>query len=102
VDDARNFVDDWEFSTAEDVLDAEETTELAKFGLDKPLTQFTLGSTDEKKPQIEVSVGSRVPNNEKAVYLKRADKPEVFVMETKWLDVLTRLDQGGQSPQAKK
>jgi hypothetical protein len=36
------------------------------------------------------------------VYLKRADKPEVFVMETKWLDVLTRLDQGGQSPQAKK
>ncbi|MBM3381210.1 MAG: DUF4340 domain-containing protein [Betaproteobacteria bacterium] len=102
VDDARNFVEDWEFSTAEDILDADETTELAKFGLDKPLTQFTLGSTDDKKPQIQVTVGNRVPNNEKAVYLKRADKPEVFVMETKWLDVLTRLDQGGQSPQAKK
>jgi hypothetical protein len=102
VDDARNFVEDWEFSTAEDVLDADEATDLSKFGLDKPLTSFSLGSTDEKKPQIEVSVGNRVANNEKAVYLKRGDKPEVFVMETKWLDVLTRLDQGGQSPQAKK
>jgi hypothetical protein len=102
VDDARNFVEDWEFSTAEDVLDADEATDLSKFGLDKPLTSFGLGSTDEKKPQIEVSVGNRVANNEKAVYLKRGDKPEVFVMETKWLDVLTRLDQGGQSPQAKK
>jgi hypothetical protein len=101
-DDARRFVEDWEFSTAEDVLDADETTNLAQFGLDKPLVKFTLGSIDSKKPQFELTAGNRVPNNEKAVYVKRADKPEVFVMETKWLDVLTRLDQGGQSPQAKK
>ena len=101
-EDARKFVEDWEFITAEDVLDADETTNLPKFGLDKPLTRFTLSSTDTKKPQFELLVGNRVPNNEKAVYVKRADKPEVFVMETKWLDVLTRLDQGGQSPQAKK
>ena len=101
-DDARRFVEDWEFTTAEDVLDADETTNLAKFGLDKPITRFVLGSTDEKKPQLELTVGNRVSNDEKSVYVKRADKPEVFVMETKWLDVLTRLDQGGQSPQAKK
>jgi hypothetical protein len=101
-DDARRFVEDWEFSTAEDVLDAAETTNLTPFGLDKPLVKFTLGAIDSKKPQFELTVGNRVPNNEKAVYVKRADKPEVFVMETKWLDVLTRLDQGGQSPQAKK
>jgi len=88
--------------TAEDVLDADEATELSKFGLDKPITQFSLSSTAENKPKIEVLAGSRVPNNEKAVYVKRADKPEVFVMESKWLDVLTRLDQGEQSPQAKK
>ncbi len=101
-EDVRRFVEDWEFMTAEDVLDADEATELSKFGLDKPITQFSLSSTSENKPKIEVLAGSRVPNNEKAVYVKRADKPEVFVMESKWLDVLTRLDQGEQSPQAKK
>lgn len=101
-EDVRRFVEDWEFMTAEDVFDADETTDLSKFGLDKPITQFKLSSTDENKPKIEVFVGNRVPNNEKAVYVKRADKAEVFVMETKWLDVLTRLDQGEQSPQAKK
>ena len=101
-EDARRFIEDWEFMTAEDVLDADEATELSKFGLDKPITSFTLSSTAENKPEIRVLVGSRVPNNEKAVYVKRTDKPEVFVMESKWLDVLTRLDQGEQSPQAKK
>ncbi|MEY2988158.1 MAG: hypothetical protein RJB13_1679 [Pseudomonadota bacterium] len=101
-EDVRRFVEDWEFMTAEDVLDADEATELSKFGLDKPITQFSLSSTAENKPKIEVLAGSRVPSNEKAVYVKRTDKPEVFVMESKWLDVLTRLDQGEQSPQAKK
>lgn len=102
IEDARKFVEDWEFATAEDILDAEQTTKLADFGLEKPISRFTLSAADEKKIQVEVLVGNRVPNNEKAVYVKRADTPEVFVMETKWLDVLTRLDQGGQSPQAKK
>ena len=101
-EDARRFIEDWEFMTAEDVLDADEATVLSKFGLDKPITSFTLSSTAENKPEIRVLAGSRVPNNEKAVYVKRTDKPEVFVMESKWLDVLTRLDQGEQSPQAKK
>ncbi|MEN9824321.1 MAG: hypothetical protein RI953_66 [Pseudomonadota bacterium] len=102
IEDARKFVEDWEFATAEDVLDADATTNLATFGLDKPITRFTLSATDEKKMNSEILVGNRVPNNEKSVYVKRADTPDVFVMETKWLDVLTRLDQGGQSPQAKK
>ncbi|NBO38917.1 DUF4340 domain-containing protein [bacterium] len=102
VDDARKFVEDWEFATAEDVLDADQTINLSAFGLDKPLTGFTFASTDEKKQKFDVLVGNRVPKNEKAVYVKRADKPEVFIMETKWLDVLARLDQGGESPQAKK
>lgn len=101
-EDARKFVEDWEFSTAEDILDAVETANLATFGLDKPITRFTLSAPADKKIQVEVLAGNRVPNNEKAVYVKRSDAPEVFVMETKWLDVLTRLDQGGQSPQAKK
>lgn len=101
-DEVRRFVEDWEFMTAEDVLDADETTDLSKFGLEKPITHFVLSSTGENKPKIEVFAGSRVPNNEKAVYVRRADKAEVFVMETKWLDVLARLDQGEQSPQAKK
>ncbi|MFZ9519254.1 MAG: DUF4340 domain-containing protein [Silvanigrellaceae bacterium] len=101
-EDARKFVEDWEFATAEDVLDAEGTTKLTEFGLDKPIARFTLASADEKKFQSEILVGNRVPNNEKSVYVKRVDTPDVFVMETKWLDVLTRLDQGGQSPQAKK
>lgn len=101
-DEVRRFVEDWEFMTAEDVLDADETTELSKFGLDKPITSFSLGSTAENKIKVDVLAGSRVPGNEKAVYVKRGDKPEVFVMESKWLDVLTRLDQGEQSPQAKK
>jgi hypothetical protein len=101
-EDARKFVEDWEFATADDILDARETTNLAGLGLDKPIAKFTLLSSDEKKIQIEIVVGNRVPNNEKSVYVKRADSPDVFVMETKWLDVLTRLDQGGQSPQAKK
>lgn len=101
-EDARKFVEDWEFATAEDILDAGETTTPGPIGLEKPITRFTLSAADEQKNKFEVLVGNRVHNNEKAVYVKRADTPEVFVMETKWLDVLTRLDQGGQSPQAKK
>lgn len=101
-EDVRKFVEDWEFATAEDVLDAGETTTPGPIGLEKPITRFTLSAADGEKNKIEILVGNRVHNNEKAVYVKRADTPEVFVMDAKWLDVLTRLDQGGQSPQAKK
>lgn len=100
--DASQLFSDWEFLTADDVVDGAEAADLSKFGLDKPVTRFSLEYADASKPATEVLVGGRVPKNEKAVFVKRVDAPEVYAVETGWLDVLARMDGAGQSPQAQK
>ena len=101
--DAAELFSQWEFMTADDVIEGAPAANLAEFGLDKPLTRFALEFTDAAKPAVEILVGNRVPKNEKAVYVKRGDKPQIFIVETQWLDALTRMDQSeGKSPQATK
>ena len=100
--DAGQFFSDWEFMTADNVLDASEATKLSDFGLDKPLLSFTFEFADKAKAPVKVSVGNRVPKNEKFVYIKRSDSPEVYSVETAWLETLNRMNGQGESPQAKK
>ena len=100
--DAQTVFGQWEFIVADDIVD-NPSGPLKEFGLDNPIQKLTFGFRDNKTPQIEVLVGNRVPKNEKLVYVKRGDKPEIFAVETQWLEALGRMDgQVGKSPQAQK
>lgn len=92
--DAGRLYADWEFMAADDIVENPEAANLAKFGIDKPVTQFSFMFTDaSKRGPEDILVGKRVPNDEKKVYIKRSSKPEIYVVETAWLDNLTKLDE---------
>jgi hypothetical protein len=99
---AATFFSDWEFMTADDIIDGPEAQDLAKFGLDKPVTKFLFEFSEASKGVEEVFIGNRVPKNEKTVYVKRSSRPEIFAVETSWLDALSKMDGAGKSPQAQK
>jgi hypothetical protein len=62
--------------------------------------------------RVQVTVGARLPSDDKKVYLKREGSQALFVVDAAWMDALKALDDpakskpvdsGGEaSPQAKK
>lgn len=101
--DAARLVSDWEFLTADEIIDGPEAENLALYGLDNPSQRFTFEFTaDSKKPPEEILVGKKLAKDEKKVYIKRASKPAIFVVETTWLESLKKLDEKPEGPSATK
>lgn len=92
--DALALFNEWEFMTAEQVLEGGEATKLSALGLDKPQHRFWLESSDPKRPSEEILVGNKVPKMDRLVYVKRANRETVFAVPASWLDKLTALDGG--------
>jgi Domain of unknown function (DUF4340) len=93
--DSSDLFSQWEFLTADDILGSSNALGVSETtaGLDKPVTQFSFEFTESsKKPPLQILVGIRVPKNEKNVYVKRSDKPEIFIVESQWTDILARMD----------
>lgn len=102
--DAYDVFSQWEFLVADDIID-NPSERLAEYGLENPISRLSFLFPEGGASPVEIVVGNRVPKNEKLVYVKRVDKPEVYAVETQWLDALGRLDgaaPAGQDPQAKK
>ncbi len=101
--DAYDVFSQWEFLVADDVVD-NPSSNLADYGLSTPIARLVFGFKDGGPAPVEVLVGNRVPSNEKLVYVKRVDTPEVYAVETQWLEPLARMDGSavGKDPQAKK
>lgn len=102
--DAYDVFSQWEFLVADDIID-NPTAIQTEYGLDNPIGRLTFAFKEGGPKDVEVVVGNRVSKNEKLVYVKRVDKPEVYAVETQWLDALGRLDGAapeGKDPQAKK
>lgn len=98
---ASRVFSDWEFLTADDIIDGPDAQGLASYGLNDPLTRFSFEFKDDaNRPAEEILVGNRVPNDEKRVYVKRASKPAVYIVETAWLDNLQKLDEKPEGPHA--
>jgi len=91
--DANTFFIDWQYMLADDIIDPPESKKLSTYGLDNPVSTFSFAfKEDAKKPAEEVIVGNRVPKDEKKIYVKRASQPEVYIVDTKWMDRLAKLD----------
>jgi hypothetical protein len=101
--DAYDVFSQWEFLVADDVVD-NPSSNLTDYGLSTPIARLVFGFKDGGPAPVEVLVGNRVPSNEKLVYVKRVDTPEVYSVETQWLEPLARMDGSavGKDPQAKK
>jgi hypothetical protein len=101
--DALSFFSNFEFMTADDVILNPAQKDLEKFGFAKPLKEFSFEFHENSKQKaLTMSVGNRVPNNEKLVYLKRSDSSSVYLVDTgdDWLSVLAQLYSLGDSSQS--
>ncbi|MBX9702603.1 MAG: DUF4340 domain-containing protein, partial [Silvanigrellaceae bacterium] len=95
--DAGEFFSNWEFMMAEDIIDSPSKEDLVKYGLAKPLRTFSfLFKSEEKKPALEIIVGSRVPLDEKNIYIKKSDSKEVYIVDSQWLALLSKLEDEGK------
>jgi hypothetical protein len=110
---AATLVSDFEFMRASDIVDPENVKADAEYGLDRPTENFAFEfSQDSAMKRVQVTVGARLPSDDKKVYLKREGSQALFVVDAAWMDALKALDDpakskpvdsGGEaSPQAKK
>jgi hypothetical protein len=96
--DAFTFFSNWEFMAADDIILNPTSQNLSEFGFNKPLKTFSFEFSDSSKVKpIKIIVGNRVPKNEKSVYLKRSDSPNVYVVDAGWLSLLAQLYSVGDS-----
>lgn len=90
--DAFTFFSNWELMTADDMIFNPSISDLASFGITKPLKVFSFEFNEKHKfDPIKIIIGNRVPNNEKRVYLKRSDSSIVYIVEAGWLSLLAQL-----------
>ncbi|MBI4553496.1 MAG: DUF4340 domain-containing protein [Candidatus Latescibacteria bacterium] len=69
----------------------EEAKDLSRFGLDKPSMEVHLtigGRGDVPEERLSLLVGKPFPSN-KMVYVKRRDSPEIYLVDSKFVQVLT-------------
>ena len=96
--DAFTFFSNWELMTADDIILNPTSQNLSEFGINKPLKEFLFEFSDASKVKpIKIIVGNRVPKNEKSVYLKRSDSPNVYIVDAGWLSLLAQLYSVGDS-----
>lgn len=98
--DVGDFFSDFEFLTADDIIDDARTKDLAAFGLDKPQTEFTFIPAEGKGEPVRILVGKKVPNDDKLIYIKRANQDAVFAVEKYWLETLKKFEPIAESENA--
>lgn len=88
--DAQSFISLWKNLEAQDIFPSSTEEDLVQFGIKNPLKTFSF--VFEKQSPIEITIGSRVPNNERSVYLKRSDSPAIYVVSADFLSQLAKLE----------
>lgn len=90
--DALSFFSNFEFMAADDVISSPNKTDLDKFGLSQPSRKFSfIFNSSSKQIPLEISIGNKVPLNNKSVYIKRSDSEAVFIVNGDWLTQLDKL-----------
>jgi hypothetical protein len=84
--------------SADDIILNPSNADLEYFGITKPLKVFYFEFNEAAKIKpIKIIVGNRVPKNEKSVYLKLSDSPNVYIVDAGWLSLLAQLYSVGDS-----
>ncbi len=95
---AKTLFADWEFLAANDVLDGPALKAMSSYGLDKPKKRFAFVFQDAKAPAEEIWIGNKVSNDPKLVYVKRANRSAVYLVDAGWLENLAKLDDAKAQP----
>lgn len=88
---ANQFVRIWKTLQADELITGVSAAELPLYGISNPLTHFSFVFDEPGNPNIEISVGSRVPRNEKSIYVKRSDSSVVYAVNADWLSELAKM-----------
>lgn len=88
-----SFFTNLQFMTANDLVLNSSSGDLIKYGIYSSTNKFSLIFKKSSKVinPVEITVGNRLPLNNKAVYLKRSDSSRVYVVPADWLSQFENL-----------
>lgn len=94
-DDDQNVLslfNDFEFMTANRIIDHVPLKALALYGLNKPNSSIVFElSSDEDAPKkmIKIFIGKKFGKDKNRVYIRRDDKDSVYVVDSSWLNTFS-------------
>lgn len=91
--DVVEFLSLWKTLKAENIIPSPTEDDLKSYGLKNPLKTFSfVFKINSHQISVDIIIGSRVPNNERSMYIKRSDSPFIYTVNADWLSLLAKLE----------